>query len=371
MPDRLPPTKSEWKQAAKRTAIDHTQSLASGNAFVSGSKFEFEHFLRLRVLYIQEQIPRNLPQFPGFPYERLKEMDKIIERHADFAFLKSFLQNKEKIGSHWDVKSAREAGMFAVALEHLHLIAKRGVKNMKDGEDTSDLKLILSPQNKRQTQSTTQFGNHNQLSLSIRHPYITPTRGSSQSHHEPEPPPSPNESNIDTEFTNLSLDSPGEVFSQPNTDLRGAMDKFERSNFSPGDEQTVNAALVALMTALSWSLGYTGRVHHDRASFSISKDAKTDLYTACVDGLIMHLDRDRCNGFMEAKRDYRGGNQAVRRQIAAQMAAFIFEQDVVLAKETEETTEKVTERVTRQATKAKAKSKKDESQDRDSGNQEQ
>lgn len=84
--------------------------------------------------------------------------------------------------------------------------------------------------------------------------------------------------------------------------------------------------------ALSWLLlKSTGCVHHDRASFSIpSGNGDDDVYQASVDGLILHPGRQKCNAFMEAKRDYRGDNQAVRRQIAAQMAAFIFQQDIVL-----------------------------------------
>ncbi len=151
-------------------------------------------------------------------------------------------------------------------------------------------------------------------------------------------------------MSRLSMDSAPDVISEPGTDLRRAMFDYERSKFTPGDEQTVNAALVSLIIAFSWLLGHTGRVHHDRARFSIPKDGGTFLYSACVDGLILHLENNKCNAFMEVKRDFRQDNQSVRRQIAAQMAAFIFDQDVVPA-------EKETERENEMAPKGKGKGK--------------
>ena len=147
-------------------------------------------------------------------------------------------------------------------------------------------------------------------------------------------------------------DLPGKKGAQIYLDLRREEERSERSEFSPGDGQTVNAALVALIMATSWSLVYTGRVHHDRASFSIpNKESANDLYTACVDGLILHLNGVKCNGFMEVKRHFRGDNKAVRSQIAAQMAAFIYEQDVVLAEKGSEATEEANRETTKKATK--------------------
>ena len=104
-----------------------------------------------------------------------------------------------------------------------------------------------------------------------------------------------------------------------------AEDEFERGGFSPGDEATINATLVNLITVLFMLLKMRGCGHHDRTNYSIlSGDRKTKLYRAGVDGLILHAGKDRVNAFMEVKRDFRDRNQAVRRQIAAQMAAFIY-----------------------------------------------
>ena len=118
------------------------------------------------------------------------------------------------------------------------------------------------------------------------------------------------------------------------TELRRAEDEFERGDFSPGDEATINAALVNLITVLSMLLKMRGCVHHDRTNYSIlSGDRKTELYRAGVDGLILHAGKDRVNVFIKVKRDFRGRNQAVRRQIAAQMAAFIYHQNIELARQ--------------------------------------
>ena len=46
----------------------------------------------------------------------------------------------------------------------------------------------------------------------------------------------------------------------------------------------------------------------------------------------MHLHDERLNGFMETKGDLRGLSLPVTRQIGAQMAAFIYDQDIKISK---------------------------------------
>ena len=365
MSDDLPSKKRDWRRAATQCDIGPTQSLATGIAFVSGSKFKLEHFLRLRVLYEVIRLPQTLATSPGFPTERLKEMDNILNEDADVSFLREFLQKGGEIGSEWNVDKVKRSGKFAVAMEHLHLIAKRGRREMDASEDASDSKVIISPLKSRSTiQSTTQSRAHFHKFLDP----TTPTRIGAGGYHE-----SPL-SDADPDVSGLSLAPPGPDGAEIFANLRRIKEKEKRSDFQPGDEQTVNAALVALIIALSWLLGHTGRVHHDRASFSVSSaesSAETDLYTAAVDGLIWHLNGDDCNGFMETKRDFRGENQSVRRQIAAQMAAFIFEQDVKFAaEETEQktATAKSTDKKTKKA--AKGKGKTESGNKKDSENQE-
>ena len=337
MSDKLPENLSDWRQAAKRNDIWHAQSLAAGTPLASGSKFKFEHFLRIRVLYLGKLLPAEIAESRLFSQEEFDKMKSMLERDTDAAFIKTFLQVSANIERDWDAQKAKQCGKFAVALEHLHLIASRYVRNMTASEDISDQKILPSPV---KTRSMTRPGTHNDEG-SHRSIYpTTPTRVPRRLHTESlslslpsgESPPSG-----DFELSSLSLGSEEETFSPPDTDLRQAMDMHERSTFSPGDEQTVNTALVTLIVALSWVIGYVGRVHHDRARFSIQKDDETDLYMACVDGVIMDLEKDKCNAFMEVKRDFRGDNSSVRRQIAAQMAAFIFQQDVVLSEKVSKT----------------------------------
>lgn len=325
MSNKLPKTKKDWREAATRNKIGHTQSLSNGTPLPSGSKFTFEHFLRLRVVYIDEKSPASLVRSRGFPTERLEAVTTILKENTDASFLKNFLRRPKDIEERWNAHNAKQSGVFAVALELLHLISKRKVEFMTESEDISDLKIVSSPLKElRKAQSDARYLNSSSYpSTPLRVPpksyYISPFN----------------------DFSKLSIDSPGEQMSEAGADLRRAIYSYERSNFTPGDEQTVNAALVALIMAMSWLLGRTGRAHHDRARFSVCKDDENYLYSACVDGLIMHLDRDTCNGFMEVKPDFRAGNASVRRQITAQMAAFIFEQEIVLARgEPEEKTEK-------------------------------
>lgn len=331
MSDKLPDEKFRWKRAASRNKIGHTDSLLAGAALASGSKFTFEHFLRLRVLYIEQPNLSKLLESPGFTEARVKEVKNIIGASKEAAFLESFLKDSKSIDSGWSANAADKSGKLGVVLEKLHNIARRGLRSMKDSEDISDHKIVGSP---IKTRSMIQSGARCQQSPhSITDAPTTPTKsyGSLASFDLASPD--------DFSLSNLSIESSEDVISQPGTDLRQVMYDFEHSDFTPGDERTVNAALVELMMVLSWLLGHTGRVRYG-ACFSIPKDIKTHLYSAYVDGLIMHLKEDKLNGFMEVKRDFRAKNQSVRRQIAAQMSAFIYEQDVVLAQKKSQITVK-------------------------------
>ena len=337
MSDKLPENLSDWRQAAKRNDIWHAQSLAAGTPLASGSKFKFEHFLRIRVLYLGDSSPVAIAESQLFSQEKFDKMKSMLESDTDAAFLKTFLQGRANIQEDWNAKKAKKCGKFAAALEHLHLIVSRNVREMTDSEDISDQKILPSPV---KTRSMTQPGiHHHEGSLRSMCP-TTPTPVPRRLHTESlslSPPSGESPPSGDIDLSRLSLGSREETSSPPDSDLRRAMDIFERSRFSPGDEQTVNTALVTLIIALSWVIGYVGRVHHDRARFSIRNDAETDLYVACVDGLIMELEKDNYNAFMEVKRDLRGDNSSARRQIAAQMAAFIFQQDVVLPEKVSKT----------------------------------
>ena len=266
MSDSLPTTKSDWKNAAIAKNIGHTQALAAGEAFISASKFELEHFLRLRVLYTAGRRPEDLVRSLGFPSERLEEMATSLEQDANAVFLKAFLKDTESLKKHWDMDKVKGSGIFAVAMELLHLIASRKLREMEQTEDTTHNKIELNP------------------------------------------------------------------------------GKLRTTDFSQGDAKTVNSALVSLIMALALKLKFTGRVHRVRASFSVpNKDGDRDLYKAYVDGLILHLKEEKYAGFMVAARDYRGKNTPVRREISAQMAAFIYAQDIARGEVTvEEDTQEVT-----------------------------
>lgn len=332
MTSDFPETKSEWRQAAKGNGIGFTKPLADGIAFVSGSKFQNEHFLRLRVLYLMRK-PHQIHKHSVFDRSRLKIMQEILENDAAAVFLKGFLRKGGELERNWDVESARSSGIFAMAMEHLHLIAGRVLRDMGENEEKTDNDIVL-------TRNMAQSGAHHRSLSNSTIPFSTPPRRPPKNYYE-----SPAS---DFDFSALTISTPGQEYAQIGDEIRREEDKFQRSNFAPGDEQTVNAALVALIIALSWLL---------------------DLFKAAVDGLILQLDNDKCNGFMEVKRDHRGQNKAVRRQIAAQMAAFIYQQDVVLTeKETEKAIEKATEKATISKGK-KAEAKKDPIKHKVGGNQ--
>ena len=89
----------------------------------------------------------------------------------------------------------------------------------------------------------------------------------------------------------------------------------------------MNMCLENLLMALSNVMGFYGRMVSDRRAFVIPKDNTSNLYQACVDGLIMTPSRQDIMAFIEVKRSLRSTNDSVYRQIGAQMAAFIYNHD--------------------------------------------
>ena len=112
--------------------------------------------------------------------------------------------------------------------------------------------------------------------------------------------------------------------SAPGTDKRLALLDFEKTALVLSDEQVVNMCLENLLMALSNVMGFYGRLVSERRAFVVPKDDTSNLYQACVDGLIMAPNREDIMVFIEVKRRLRSVNDSVYRQIGAQMAAFIY-----------------------------------------------
>lgn len=317
---KLPTKRAEWVQAAKNNSIQLDERLAAGEDFSSASKFTFDHFLRLRILYIEREPPMHLAASDGFPTKGLEVVEHILDKNPDACSLKRFLRNKDNIRDDWNRKRMDESGKFSLPLDHLHLIAKRKPVYMGNNQDLDNNRIVWSPRQTRGVSKSSALALRGSPSTPSHPPRLPQGRGNYDT--------SPSSSDDSLEFSHLTIESPEEVISPPNTDLRRAQDDLHRSDFSQGDEQTVNAALVDFMKVLSFLLGFTGRILHDRAKYIIPKDSKTHLYSASVDGLIRHFHDDTINAFMEVKGALRTGNQPVRRQIGAQMAAFVYEQDV-------------------------------------------
>ena len=326
----LPTKRTAWEQAAKDNKIQPLQLLADGDEIPSASKFKFDHFLRLRILYIEAQPPKLLAASDGFPTKGFKKMKDLLDKDPNACFLKEFLRKEENIKADWNRDSIDKSGKFAMPLEHLHLIAKRSPAEMEDDQDLGDNKIVWSPLKTRAASKSD--------ALSLGGSPSTPSHRRMLAQGKEDYDTSPNSSDDTFGLSDLSMESleepvsPVSPVSPPNTDVRRATDDYDRSDFSQGDEQTVNATLVDFMIALSWLLGFTGRILHDREKYVIPKDDKTHLYSASVDGLIRHLNDDTINGFMEVKGNLRGLNQPVRRQIGAQMAAFVYHQDIQFSK---------------------------------------
>ena len=122
--------------------------------------------------------------------------------------------------------------------------------------------------------------------------------------------------------------TPGtDISSMPGTDKRLAQRDFARATLVLSNEQTVNVCLENLQIALFNVMGYYGRIASDRRAFVVPKDESSNLYQACVDGLILAANRQGIMAFIEVKRSLRSTNDSVYRQIGGQRAVFIYSHD--------------------------------------------
>ena len=71
-------------------------------------------------------------------------MDNTLKEDIDLSFLRVSPQKRESIASDWNVDNARKSSKLVIAMKHLHLIAKRGIRAMKASEDNSDQKLVIN-----------------------------------------------------------------------------------------------------------------------------------------------------------------------------------------------------------------------------------
>ena len=312
----LPNKRSMWETAAARLNIP-SGLLSAGQAFRSGSNFCESDFLRLRIIhksaYARELFLTHLPK------ASMKRMTQALNDSTDIKILREILPNRECI-ENWTSKDTRKSGLFAVGLEHLALIASSTIKNDIDQNtdyDPLSSTIINSP---RIRQHVVRLG-QSSTNLSDRF---------SKLQLDPQTPTKKANVTADMWDTPISLASAStepSFLSPKDPDLEAAVNSYNREMFQVGDEQTVNACLVALIIPLASIFGSRGRVRLDRKPFQVLKKNAADgkaLYEAQVDGIIMDVDGREIESFMEVKRELRARKKDVRMQEGAQMAAFVY-----------------------------------------------
>ena len=305
-----------WETAAARLNIP-SGLLSAGQAFRSGSNFSESDSLRLRIIH-KTAFARQL-FLTYLPKASVKRMTQALNDSTDIKTLREILPDRECI-KNWTNQDTRESGLFAVGLEHLALIASLTVKdNVDQNSDHDPLspRIINSPRIRRPVvrfgQSDTNLSNRlSKLQLDPQ----TPTKKANVPADM-----------FDTPTSLPSASTRPSFLSPKDPDLEAAVNSFDNEMFQVGDEQTVNACLVALIIPLASIFGSRGRVRLDRKPFQVLRKDTADgraLYEAQVDGIIMDQDGKEIVSFMEVKRALRGRRKDVRMQEGAQMAAFIY-----------------------------------------------
>ena len=312
----LPNKRSMWETTAARLNIP-SDLLSAGQAFRSGSNFSESDFLRLRILH--KSVYARKIFLTDLPKASVKRTTQALNDSKEIKILRDILPDLDSIEK-WTNEDARKSGQFSVGLEHLALIAT--LPNKDDIETNSDhdplsSRIINSPRIRR---SVVRLG-QSDTNLSAR---------LSKLQLDPQTPTKKANVTADMWDTPTSLPSASTApsfLSPKDPDLEAAVNSYNREMFQVGDEQTVNACLVALIIPLASIFGSRGRVRLDRTPFQVLKKNAADgraLYEARVDGIIMDVDGTEIESFMEVKRELRARRKDVRMQEGAQMAAFIY-----------------------------------------------
>ena len=321
----VPGTKQKWETKARENNVPITQLFSDCSALPSGSKFMMEHYLPLRILVVEEKSmsTKNRSEFRA-RYFRAETRAKVIttmKQDKSLQEVKKFLTAIDTIENDWSASQYGLVGPFGNGLEKLYQIASRKFPSdpeLEDDEDSTNSKIFASDHSPPSvSRLTASFQN-----ININRDPVTPPSRAHLARNKTAVDYT--ERNEDSQFP----ETPGtQLSSAPGTDLRLAQRDFERATLVLSDEQTVNVCLENLLMALSNVMGYYGRVLSDRRAFVIPKDDNSNLYQACVDGLIMTADREDIMAFLEVKRKLRHTNESIYRQIGAQMAAFIRNHD--------------------------------------------
>ena len=326
----VPKNRQDWEMLARQNNVPVTQFFSECSALPSGSKFTMEHYLPLRILVTNEtSLNRNYRKMFRNRHLRpeiRKKVSAAMKENKSLQAVQKFLTKSTNIGTKWNAKHYRAVGPFGNGPEKLYQIVSpkplSGIDSEDRDEDTTNLEIFASTPS---PPPPPLFGQ--ELSTAFQNMYIdhnpaTPNRrGRLERNQNP-----PNYRDFEDE--DQVGESPStELSSAPNTDKRVAQLDFERTTLVPSDEQSVNMCLENLLIALSNVMGFYGRLVSDRRAFVIPKDHDSNLYQACVDGLIMTPDRQGIMAFIEVKRSLRSLNDSVYRQVGAQMAAFIYNYD--------------------------------------------
>ena len=325
----LPGLPDEWNTLFKREGLERSGSSVHDFSFSSGSKFVLRDFLPLRILYGDTTAPERMKvqQAECLPDKLRHEVAEKISPHSHFRPLKKILEaNNFK---NWNATSTQRVPLFAVGLEHLHLIAKKG--QAKSGHFYEQEKIFKTSA----TQPDSLSGPMGNLSMAVDESF------------------GPEESAIADQSTLSVAPEPHGV----DLKVQRTEERLKHAMFEKGDEQTVNACLVALIMPVAWMLGRHGIIHLDREPQRLLDKNGILLYEACVDGVITGSNGNT-KSFMEVKADLRAYKKDVRMQIAAQMAAFIFQKSEKAEQERLEQHEQELEKAKKDKAK-KAKLRKD------------
>ena len=255
------------------------------------------------------------------PADIRRKVITTMNQDKSLQAVQNFLTESSHIKRRWNARHYRSVGPFGNGLEKLYQIVSRKSPSGPEPEnddDNTNSKIFASSLSPPPVSSLSAAFQSMDIN---RNPVTPPPRA-----HLARNQKAVDYRDLDEDYQ-LPETPATQVSSAPGTDKRLALQDFERTMLVLSDEQTVNTCLENLLMALSNVMGYYGRFLSARRAFVVPRDGSSNLYQACVDGLITSANRQDIMAFVEVKRRLRSTNDSIYRQIGAQMAAFIRNHD--------------------------------------------
>lgn len=136
----VPEKREQWEALARQNNVPINQLFSECSALPSGSKFTMEHYLPLRILFVDERSldkKRREKLREGYLRAEIKEnVTTAMKENKSLQAVQKFLTKSANIEKNWDAKQYRAVGPFGNGLEKLYQIVSWKPLSNTEPEDS-------------------------------------------------------------------------------------------------------------------------------------------------------------------------------------------------------------------------------------------